>query len=51
MTAPADPGQLSNAISSQGASSGRHEEVLLGLMEEVQTLAERHDRALDMLLE
>ena len=50
MTGPADPDQLRNSISSQGASIGRHEELLRGLLEGVQTLAERHDRALAMLL-
>jgi hypothetical protein len=51
MTDPADPGQVLNFISSQGASIGRHEEFSCGLMEGVQTLAEQHDWALDMLQE
>eukprot|EP00063_Salmo_salar_P012822 XP_013987657.1 PREDICTED: protein LDOC1L-like [Salmo salar] len=51
MTDPAHPDQLRNAISSQRASIGRYEVLLGGLMERVQTLAERHAQALDMLLE
>ena len=51
MTDRADLGQLRNTISSQGASIGRHAELLCGLMEGVQTLAKRHDQALDMLRE
>uniref|UniRef100_A0A8K9V5D1 DUF4939 domain-containing protein n=1 Tax=Oncorhynchus mykiss TaxID=8022 RepID=A0A8K9V5D1_ONCMY len=51
MTDPAHPDQLRNAISSQRASIGRYEILLRGLMEGVQTLAERHAQALDMLLE
>eukprot|EP00063_Salmo_salar_P041704 XP_014016539.1 PREDICTED: uncharacterized protein LOC106580245 [Salmo salar] len=50
MTDPAAPGQLRDAISSQGATTGGHEELLRGLMEGVQRL-EHHDRALDSLLE
>ena len=38
MTDPADPGQLRNTISTQGAPIGMHEELLCGLMEGVQTL-------------
>ena len=51
MTAPADSNQLRNTISSQGATIGRHEELLRGLMEGFQTLAELHDRALNTFLE
>ena len=51
MTDPADPGQLHNAISTQGATIGKHKELLRGLVEGVQTLAKCHERALDSLLE
>jgi hypothetical protein len=51
MTVPADPGQLRDAISSQGAAIWRHKELLCGLMDGVQTLAERHDRAWNSLRE
>ena len=51
MTDPADSDQLHTAVSSQGATIGRHKELLRGLMEGFQTLAERHDHALNTLLE
>nr|XP_029492938.1 substance-K receptor-like [Oncorhynchus nerka] len=51
MTDPADPGQLRNAISTHGATIGRHEELLRGHVERVQTFAECHDRMFDSLLE
>ena len=51
MTDPADSDQLRNAISSQGATTGRHEELLRGLMVGFQTLAERYDCTLNTLLE
>jgi hypothetical protein len=51
MTNPAVPGQLRNAISTQGSTTGRHKELLRGLVEGVQTLAQHCDRALDSLLE
>jgi hypothetical protein len=51
MTDPADSDQLRNALSSQGATICRHEELLCGLMEGLQTLAESHDQALNTLLD
>ena len=51
MTDPADLDQLRNAISSQGAIIGRHKELLRGLMEGFQDVAESHDLALDALRE
>ena len=51
MTDPADLDQLCNAISSQGALIGRHEELLCGLMEGVQDVAESHNLALNALRE
>ena len=51
MTDPADLDQLRYAISSQGATTGRHEELLRGIMEGFQATADRHDQALDMLRE
>ena len=51
MTDPADLDQLRNAISSQGATIGRHEKLLHGLMEGFQDVAKRHDLALDALRE
>jgi hypothetical protein len=51
MTDPADLDQLHNAISSQGATIGRHEELFPDLMEGIHTLVERHDGALNILLE
>uniref|UniRef100_A0AAZ3SS91 DUF4939 domain-containing protein n=1 Tax=Oncorhynchus tshawytscha TaxID=74940 RepID=A0AAZ3SS91_ONCTS len=51
MTNPADPGQLRNTVSIQEATIGRRKELLRGLVEGVQVLAEHHDRALDSLLE
>ena len=41
MTDPADPGQMRDGVSSQGATIVRHEELLRGLMEGIQTLAGR----------
>ena len=51
MTDPADSYQLRNAISSQGATVGRHKELLQGLLDGFQTLAECHDCALNTLQE
>jgi hypothetical protein len=51
MTDPEDLDQLRNAISSQGTTIGRHEELLRGLTEGFQAVAERHDLALDTLRE
>jgi hypothetical protein len=51
MTGPADLDQLPNAVSSQGATIGRHENLLHGLMEGFQAVVERHDLALDALRE
>jgi hypothetical protein len=47
MTDPGDSDQFRSAFSSQGAIIDRHEELLQGFMEGFQTLAERHDRALN----
>ena len=47
MTDPADLDQFRNTISSQGALIGSHKELLRGLMEGFQDMAERHDLALD----
>ena len=44
MTDPADSDQLHNAVSLQGATIGRHEELLQCLMEGLHTWAERHDQ-------
>ena len=51
MTDPAASDQLCNALSSQGATISRHEELLHGLIEGFQTLDECHDQALNTLLE
>ena len=51
MTEPTDVDQIPNALASQEAIIGRHEELLRGLMEGFQTMAERHDQALDTLRE
>lgn len=51
MTNTADSGQLRNAVCSQGATIGRHKELLYGLMEGFQTFAERQDHAFNTLLE
>ena len=50
MTDPADLDQLRNAIS-QGATVGRHEESLHGLMEGFQAVAQLQDQALEALRE
>jgi hypothetical protein len=51
MTDPADTDQFHNNISSEGAIIKRHEELLLGLLDGFQTLAERYDCALNTLLD
>lgn len=51
MTDPAHLDQLRNAISSQGDIIGRHEDMLRGLMEGFQDVAECHDLALGALRE
>ena len=51
MTDPADLDQLRNTISSQGATIGSYEEILRGLMEGFQDVAERPDLTLDTLWE
>ncbi|XP_071210165.1 uncharacterized protein [Salvelinus alpinus] len=51
MTEPADSDQLCNTVSSQGATIGRHKELLHNLMEGFHTLAEYHDDAVSALLE
>ena len=50
MTDPADLDQLCNAISSQGALIGRHQELLLGLVEGFHDVAKRHYLAFDAML-
>ena len=49
MTDPADSDQLCNTVSSQGATIGRHEEILHYLMEGFHTLVEHH--AISAMLE
>jgi hypothetical protein len=49
MTDPADLDQLCNTISSQGALIGRHQVLLLGLVEGFHDVAERHYLAFDAM--
>jgi hypothetical protein len=51
MTDPADSDKLHNTVSLQGATIGRHEELLHNLVEGLHILAERHDHAFHALLE
>ena len=51
MTDPADSDQLRNAVCLQGATIGRHEELLQNLMEGFHILEEQHDQGFNSLLE
>ena len=51
MIDPADSDRLRNAVSLQGATIEKHEELLQSLMEGLHTLSGRHDQGFKMLLE
>ena len=46
MTDSAELNQLRHTVSLQGATIGRHEELLLDLLEGLRSLTERHDQAI-----
>lgn len=51
MTDPADLDQLHHAVSLQGATIGRHHELLQGLLEGLSSLTESHDHGLKAIME
>ena len=51
MTDPADLNQLHHIVSLQGATIGRHEEVLQDLLEGLHSLTECHDQGFKAIME
>ena len=51
MTDPADLDQLLHAVSLQGATIGRPQELLLGLLGGLRSLTERHNHGLKVIME
>ena len=51
MTDPADLDLLRHAVSLQGATIGRNEELLQGLLEGLSSLTEGHDYGLKAIME
>ena len=51
MTDPVDLDQLCHAVSLQGVSIGRHEELLLDLLDGLRSLTERHNQGFKAIME